>query len=710
MEPNMNRNKEKFKEKKKATLFLSVLMAISLCGCTAGSPDLSAAPGGGKWVDSDVEGYVKADDNIRLQDDFAAAANKDWIVNGQDGELEYGVDSLIINRYYEILDDESMTGDNARIMKTFGDLACDYDMRNSLGAEPLRKYLEPIEKIQTLDDMTAFQGSMSDNPFNLGFVMPRKVDQQIQFTEKRSLFLSAPSYSLGNKSAYITFDASALAQKEKTDRLIEKVLGRLGYSDSDIKRILKQNYEIESMLAKIDNTDGDSSIYNLSESFHKVQTTREGVKAYAFNYPLLEILDGRGFSECKNINVDYLYLSALNGIYTESNLEKMKSFLIVHLVEATKLFLDKPLRNESLLDEIPGSRQLGESALPSDDYLFKSLITQGGYLPLMDTLYLEKYFQDNEKMDIYEKLVEDLKQSYRVMISEEEWISGDTREAAMDKLENMAFHVIKPSNTADYSSVNIKSYEEGGNLLDAIAEGKRNTTAHLAKVASDEDVDRNFWDIYDSASSTTTVNCFYMPSSNSIYILAGWIAHADYLFGDDPSYEQILGCIGTVVGHEISHGFDADGSRFDKTGRVYDDDGNQIDWMTVEDRSRLDERADNLASYFSLARPIPGKGQVNGQLVKNEAIADMAGIKAVLYLLEDVPDFDFDEFFRAYAALWRIQNTEEGEIAVMGIDIHPLNFYRININLQQFDRFYETYDIGPSDAMYLAIERRISVW
>ena len=229
-------------------------------------------------------------------------------------------------------------------------------------------------------------------------------------------------------------------------------------------------------------------------------------------------------------------------------------------------------------------------------------------------------------------------------------------------------------------------------------------------MASDEDVDRNFWDIYDSASSTTTVNCFYMPSSNSIYILAGWIAHADYLFGDDPSYEQILGCIGTVVGHEISHGFDADGSRFDKTGRVYDDDGNQIDWMSVEDRSRLDERSDNLASYFSLARPIPGKGQVNGQLVKNEAIADMAGIKAVLYLLEDVPDFDFDEFFRAYAALWRIQNTEEGEIAVMGIDIHPLNFYRININLQQFDRFYETYDIGPSDAMYLAIERRISVW
>ncbi len=696
--------------KKIAALLLSVLMAASLCGCTAGGPDLSAAPGGGRWVDSDVKGYVKAQDTTRLQDDFAAAVNRDWIVNGQDSELEYGVESLIINRYYEILDDESITGENARVMRIFRDLACDFDKRNSLGVEPLRKYLEPIENIKTLDDLTAFQGSMSDNPFNLGFIMPQRADQQIQFTEKRTLFLSSPSYSLGSKGAYITFDADALAQKEKTDALIRRVLGRLGYTDSDIKRILKQNYEIESMLARIDNTDGDASVYNLSESLHKVQTTREEAKVSARDYPLLEILDGRGFSECKNLNLDYMYLAALNGVYTGQNLEKMKSFLIVHLVECTKLYLDKPLRNQSLLDEITGSGQAGESDLPSDDYLFKSLIAQGGYLPLMDTLYLDKYFPDDGKTDMYEKLVKDLKQSFRVMISEEEWLSGETREAAMEKLENMVFHVIRPGNTADYSSVDIKSYEEGGNLLDAIAEGKRNITAHLAKVASDENVDRNFWDIYDSTSSTTTVNCFYKPASNCTYILAGWIANADYLFGDDPSYEEMLGCIGTVVGHEISHGFDADGTRFDKTGRVYDDEGQEIDWMSVEDRSRLDERADNLASYFSLARPIPGKGRVNGKLIKNEAVADMAGIKAVLYLLEDVQGFDYDIFFRSYAALWRIQNTEEDEITLMSTDVHPLNFYRININLQQFDKFNETYGIEQGDAMYLAPGRRISVW
>ena len=164
------------------------------------------------------------------------------------------------------------------------------------------------------------------------------------------------------------------------------------------------------------------------------------------------------------------------------------------------------------------------------------------------------------------------------------------------------------------------------------------------------------------------------------------------------------------MGHEISHGFDADGSHYDKDGRVYDDNGEQLDWMSEEDRSRLNERADALAGYFSLARPVPGKQQVNGQNVKNEAIADMAGMKAVLYMVKNIPDFDYDSFFRAYAALWRMQTEEKNELQMMGIDVHPLNFHRINITLQQFDEFYETYDIKPGDGMYLAPEKRINVW
>ena len=91
-------------------------------------------------------------------------------------------------------------------------------------------------------------------------------------------------------------------------------------------------------------------------------------------------------------------------------------------------------------------------------------------------------------------------------------------------------------------------------------------------------------------------------------------------------------------------------------------------------------------------------------------MADMAGVKAVLYLAEEKPDFDYDAFFRAYASLWAEQTTEEAELRRMDADEHPLAFYRINITLQQFDEFIDTYDIQPGDGMYLAPGRRVSVW
>ncbi|WP_026527575.1 M13-type metalloendopeptidase [Butyrivibrio sp. VCD2006] len=138
---------------------------------------------------------------------------------------------------------------------------------------------------------------------------------------------------------------------------------------------------------------------------------------------------------------------------------------------------------------------------------------------------------------------------------------------------------------------------------------------HRAQQAADPDIDREFWDIYDQGFSTSTVNCFYQPDHNSFYILAGWMAVGDVIFGDDITNEEFLGYVGTTVGHEISHGFDSQGSRYDLYGRKYDDDGNQTDWMSSEDRSRLDERVSQVGNYFSLARPIPGQQQVIGSCI-----------------------------------------------------------------------------------------------
>jgi predicted metalloendopeptidase len=342
--------------------------------------------------------------------------------------------------------------------------------------------------------------------------------------------------------------------------------------------------------------------------------------------------------------------------------------------------------------------------------LFRNDMKICGYLPLLDTLYLEKYFKDSEKTDQVEEFTDALIKVYSQILDEEDWMSDDTKTAAKEKLQNMALHLIKPDNVADYSSAEIKSYNEGGNLVDAAAEGMRILEAHRADISKNLNFDRFKWDIYDESKTTTEINCVYYTGENGIYIMAGYLAMCDVAYGDDATLEQFAGIVGTTIGHEITHGFDSNGTKFDLYGRQFDENITAIDWMAVEDRSKMDEKASKLAGYFSLARPIPRQQKVNGNNIKDEAIADMGGIKSVLYVARNIPDFDYDEFFRAFARQYAQQTTKENELDTIRGDVHPLPFHRINIILQQYDEFIETYDIKPGDGMYLSPENRVTVW
>lgn len=698
--------RKKFKGIKKATAIIltaSLMLVSTGCGNNVGeSTDLSGTPGGGKWVDSDIIGAVKAEDDIRLQDDFAAAVNREYMISEipenslPEKNSRYAAAELIGTRFKELLDDSSVKGANAEKLRTFRALLLDWDERNRLGIEPLKKYISYIEEISSVDGLTEYQGSPEKNPFGLGFLMPKDVEAQLQYPDRSTLALKAPTFLLGSKEAYINFDASALQAKERADDQIYYFLNRAGYSDKDIKAILKGNYKIETFLAR--NVCDD--MYSAVEEFNIVQNNRAGLSDYAGDYPLFEILDGRGYAKCDSFHVDCQYLSSLSSIYDEAHLDDIKAFFTVHTINEIKYYLDR-----EAFEKILGSSDF------NDEDVFIEMLPMTGFSPAMSTLYLEKYFSDDKKIDEIKTLTDNLIAAYKKMIGEEDWLSEETKAAAIVKLDNMAVKIVRPDNTADYSDADIKPYTEGGTLVDAVAQAKLVVNAHTAKKSGEPKWDRNFWDIYNTGIyATTDVNCVYYPNQNAIYITAGWTAISDVLFGDDISYEQLAGSIGSVIGHEISHGFDSHGSKFDLNGCAYDDNGDQIDWMSMEDRAHLDERAAKVAGYFTLARPIPGQQKVNGENVKDEAIADMGGIKALLYMAKDIPDFDHDAFFRAYAALWAEQTTEQMELAFIQTDEHPLAFYRINITLQQFDEFIETYDIKPGDGMYLAPESRVNVW
>ena len=172
-------------------------------------------------------------------------------------------------------------------------------------------------------------------------------------------------------------------------------------------------------------------------------------------------------------------------------------------------------------------------------------------------------------------------------------------------------------------------------------------------------------------------------------------------YDEEMSEAQVLGGLGAIIGHEISHAFDIEGAQLDQ-------DGNYSDWWTEEDYAAFLNRAEKLSAWFDGF--IPYEGCVySGELVWSEAIADMAGMKCALAVAAQKENFDYDAFFRQFARIWRCK-ANLSAIIMFAADVHPYNYLRINATLAQFDEFIDFYGVRPGDGMYLAPEDRLSVW
>ena len=158
-----------------------------------------------------------------------------------------------------------------------------------------------------------------------------------------------------------------------------------------------------------------------------------------------------------------------------------------------------------------------------------------------------------------------------------------------------------------------------------------------------------------------------------------------------------------MIGHEISHAFDSNGAQYDENGSLHN-------WWTDEDRAAFGERVSKVADYFGKIVPFDDGTPNNGKLIQTEATADMGGIKCMLMMAKKIDGFDYDKFFRAYAHMWQRMDSLQMCERLATADTHPLSYQRVNVTLQQFDEFLETYDIKEGDGMYLAPEDRIAVW
>lgn len=686
-----------------AVLLAGALIASVSAGCgSLESSDANFAKGN-PWVDSDLLGSISERDDIRLQDDFAAAANKDWILNEGASLKSRNMDHIadIVNdNKLALLADDSLTGKEAEELRKYADLAKDWDYRASMGVEPVRPYINSIEAISSIEEYYAWITDIKKNPLGFAPVQVETVPTRFRaFPDEMMVEYKNPDLSLGDQSAYYNLLGSTLEKKEATDRKVSYVLGRLGYDEKDIARILKENYAIEKEFAAIippEDTDEESEVRNTSSIDDLIEI--------AGSYPLADYMKSRGYENIKHMLGHKNYLRKVSGICTEKNLAGLKSMLTVSFVSKVAPFLDRDtydtfveLSKSRTKEETPEYKSVAEK---DRDILCES-IRMSGLVAAMDKLYLEKYI-DPEMAQELTQLTKDIIDIYRTEIfPNENWMSEEGKALCIEKLNAITLNVIYPDlSQVDYSSLDIVPKEKGGSYLEAYLESKRYLSRIKGKRAGGK-YEVSEWFPYEQELSTTITNSVYVPMANSINIYAGMLADPAYHKG--MSKEELMSGIGAIIGHEITHGFDNNGVQYDK-------DGIKNKWMSEADQQAFSDRAGKVSVYYTSLQPYKGSGLYTGSIVVGEAVADMGGLKAMLTLASKDPQFDYDKFFRHYALLWAAQIPLELEEHYFKDDEHPLSVFRINVGVQQYDEFYKTYNVQPEDGMYLKEDKRIAVW
>ncbi len=690
----------------------SLLMAISVscttlagCGGSAISQSNETMRTGAKWMDSGIYGTFKDMGQIKLQDDFAAYVNRSWAENAQIPDGETNISSRVEltmendKKKLALLKEDKKDDLEFTSMKNFYDMLLDWDARNKNGFTELKLYAKDIMGITSIDELNKY---FSDSKRNL-FGSPMIIDSVIANSNDaftNVLKFEAPClFAGGNDCTEYYGEGKGESDRLAADRKIsEFILTKLGYSESQAKEIFDKAISFEKKF--IPGVEAFWKLYleKFDAAANNLYEPKEIDKIFK-NIPIRLLYKNLGYDvDCKfNLAMPDV-MKKYDELYTDKNLEDIKAWTLVHTAYDMADYLDRETyeKKAKLLGELNGS-----DTLPSDEKY--ALNTIYNLIPgEIDKLYVEYCFDPKIKTQVTQ-LVDMMLVSYKKMLQEDEaWMSDETKAAAIEKLDNIKVHVCYPDNLPDYSSVKINSGKDGGNVLKAYKTILEYNIRHKAEKLHQKN-DGTYWNdevLY------SELGAQYRPSENSININAG-ICGGDY-YNPDWSIEKKLGGLCFVVGHEISHAFDTRGAAYDK-------DGNYRNWWKPEDKELFQKKVDKLNDYYSRLVPAPqisdkpyGKdGAIN---LNGEAIADLGSLKCLLSIAKQQPNFDYKTFFTQLAVIQKNARFEQAEKYYILTDVHPVECYRCNIPVQNYDEFIKTFDIKKGDGMYLAPEDRITVW
>lgn len=629
-----------------------------------------------------------------IKDDFYTNINYDYLKNTKipTGESSNGVfDDLDrktkvdlkkiiedLNKNYDNLKENS---DEKKIVDLYN-LLKDTKKREELGLKPIEDTLKQIKNAKSISDINKF---ILDN-MNKGyfvFSIPT-VTQNLQNSSINSLFIGVNS-SLGIEKNYFegSDDFSKKVQKAYKEYLKELFVN-IGYSEDEAKKKAENTYNIEKEITS--STLSPEEKMNIS-NMNNVVSINELLKITSnMNYG--EILKSKKFENVESVTIPELKaLKKINSLFVDKNVEVLKDLIEVNVLKQNSQLLTKKIQSAY---EKYNSIYTGITETKTDDEIAFELTNMTLSMPL-GKLYVEKYFDQKSKSDV-QNITKEILDTYKKRVKNVDWMTSETKQKALKKLDNLNMKIGYPDKWKDYSDVTVKPYSKGGTATSAMESiVNKQLNENNDKIGKTPDKDE--WGM-----APQVINAYYDPTKNEIVFTAA-ILQAPF-YSEDQSREKNLGGIGSVIGHEISHSLDVMGSQFDENG-------NLSNWWKEEDLTKFQNKVKQAADIYSKIEVVDGY-KINGEISTGEIMADLGGMTVAIDIAKK-ENLDTKKVFESYALSNAHVSTKESIISNL-TDEHPPEKYRVNNIINLIDQFYVDYDIKENDKMYVKPEDRLKVW
>ncbi|MBQ9449444.1 MAG: M13 family metallopeptidase [Acholeplasmatales bacterium] len=619
------------------------------------------------WLNTSVEGVMSKIKKPSIKDDFFAYTNYEYIRNLKmpDGKNKYGGtifegSDLTEERVKAILTDKTspmnqiytyyLNGDKDNVKASINEVM-------GYTSAQVQDYFSSKDMFYNTAGIVELYGDRDKNiTLNLsydylnnaamGYYYAEFYNMLDEFVEGFSDIIEAEGFEMADTEAFINNN-------------IEPLLGV--YKELD-----DHTEDVETTVGQLDTV--FNKLFNFKQALKELGFKDDDVIHYstgvvAFTEAIKDYVDNNGYDVLKNC-------IALTKMFYYRYLIGASDYLDLYREKLSKL---EYFEDDTILDK----------TTPEE---FATNTIKDRYFEELSREYVLKH-ANNKSREVLSDIVAKVIAEYKQLLTENDWLSDETKAKAIEKLENMFY---------------ITYFEDELLEVDAFSTNKSNVM----------DLDKDYYDYtipyyklvridMMKGMAPYITNAAYFPSSNGIIITHSIVS--SFMDNEDLSPEFIYGSIGCVIGHEISHGFDSNGSKYDKVGK-------HENWWTEEDKATFDNKIGKMDKYYDNNLFSFSSSPLSGELVNGEVTADMGGMKVMLRIAAKEQSFDYKKFFESFARFFSYIYTHEKGVDDTKNNPHPLSYLRVNLTLAQFDKFQEVYDIHEGDGMYIKPEDRIYIW